>query len=97
MRAEQITFLAGSIAYHALVSLLPLLVLLVTVASTVGGTAETAVISFAGALLTPEAGGAFVSRLKSATTSRGVSIRGRRFPTPCGSETQTSSVLLLDR
>jgi YihY family inner membrane protein len=37
IRADQITFLAASLAYYAFVSLLPLLILALTVASVVGG------------------------------------------------------------
>jgi membrane protein len=38
-RAENVTFMAGSIAYHAFVSLLPLLVLVVVALESVGGSA----------------------------------------------------------
>ncbi|EMA54212.1 hypothetical protein C450_06762, partial [Halococcus salifodinae DSM 8989] len=36
LRTEKVTFMAGSIAYHAFVSMLPLLVLVLTIISTVG-------------------------------------------------------------
>ncbi|MFC6726112.1 YihY/virulence factor BrkB family protein, partial [Halobium palmae] len=56
-RVEKVTFLAGSIAYHAFVSLLPLFVLVLTVVSTVGDEALRAqFLDVVAAMVTPEAG-----------------------------------------
>jgi membrane protein len=77
LRAEKVTFMAGSIAYHAFVSMLPLLVLMLTVISTVGDQSlETAFISFAETVLTPSAGGILIGQLETAGTSTGLSILG---------------------
>jgi membrane protein len=75
-RAERITFMAGSIAYHAFVSLLPLLLLLLAVFSAVGGQLEESLIEFARTVLTPGAGEILVAELRRATDSTGVSILG---------------------
>lgn len=77
LRAEKITFMAGSIAYHAFVSMLPLLVLVLTVISTIGDRAlETAFVSFAETVLTPSTGGILIGQLETAGTSTGLSILG---------------------
>jgi membrane protein len=77
LRAEKVTFMAGSIAYHAFVSMLPLLVLVLTVISTVGDRSlETAFVSFAGTVLTPSTGGVLINQLETAGTSTGLSILG---------------------
>lgn len=77
LRAEKVTFMAGSIAYHAFVSMLPLLVLVLTIISTVGDRSlESAFISFAGTVLTPSTGGVLIEQLETAGTSTGFSILG---------------------
>ncbi|MFC6765603.1 hypothetical protein [Natrinema soli] len=54
IRVERITFMAGSIAYHAFVSLLPLLLVLLTAVSAVGGQQlEVALVSVTQAAFTP--------------------------------------------
>lgn len=74
-RTERVTFMAGSIAYYAFISLLPLLLLLLTVASTVGGrTLESGLVALAESVVTPGAGEALVSELRN--TSTGVSAFG---------------------
>lgn len=75
VRSERITFMAGSIAYNAFVSLLPLLVLLLTVLSLVGRTRlETDLIGMVGAAVTPGAAGVLVDELQH--TSTGASLLG---------------------
>jgi membrane protein len=77
VRAENVTFMAGSIAYHAFVSLLPLLLLLLTVASLVGDRSiEQAIIAVASAMLSQGAGDVLVSELRSSTGATGVSALG---------------------
>lgn len=77
LRTEKVTFMAGSIAYHAFVSMLPLLVLVLTIISTVGDRSlETAFVSFAETVLTPSTGGILIGQLESAGTSTGLSILG---------------------
>mgnify|MGYP002760713273 CR=1 FL=1 len=77
MRAEQLTFLAGSIAYHAFVSLLPLLLLLVLVLSALGDLAPTeAVLALIGAALTEGAADVLLSELRRASQSRQLSVFG---------------------
>lgn len=75
LRAEKVTFIAGSIAYHAFVSLLPLLVLVIAVLSTVGNPPEEAIVSLAGAVLTQDASEALLRQL-AAGASSGVSVLG---------------------
>ncbi|MGN8216569.1 YihY/virulence factor BrkB family protein [Halococcus sp. PRR34] len=77
LRTEKVTFMAGSIAYHAFVSMLPLLVLVLTIISTVGDRSlETAFVSFAERVLTPSTGGVLIGQLETAGTSTGLSILG---------------------
>jgi membrane protein len=74
-RVERITFMAGSIAYNAFVSLLPLLFLLLAVVSTVGsGQVEAQIIGLIQSAVTPGAGDVLVSELRHAST--GASILG---------------------
>lgn len=69
IRVERVTFMAGSIAYNAFVSLLPLLFLLLAIVSTVGdGQLEAALISIVQATVTPGAGEVLVSELRNAST-----------------------------
>jgi membrane protein len=77
MRVERITFLAGSVAYHAFVSILPLLLLVLLVVSAVGDRSlEAAVIAVARAAVTEGAADALVAELRRAGASRGVSAVG---------------------
>jgi membrane protein len=76
-RAENIPFLAASIAYHAFVSLLPLLVLSLTVASTVGNRAlADAILALTERVLTRGASDLLVAEVESATAGSGVSVVG---------------------
>ena len=75
VRTERITFMAGSIAYNAFVSLLPLLLLVLAVVSALGRPGlERGIIALARAALTPGAADALVAELRS--TSAGVSVLG---------------------
>jgi len=75
IRTERITFMAGSIAYHAFVSLLPLLLLVLAVVAALDRPEiERGIISLAAALLSPGAGDVLVTELRS--TSPGVSLLG---------------------
>ena len=75
IRTERITFMAGSIAYHAFVSLLPLLLLVLALVSALGRPGlERGIIDLARATLTPGAADALVAELRS--TSTGVSLLG---------------------
>ncbi|MHC3439143.1 YihY/virulence factor BrkB family protein [Natrialbaceae archaeon A-gly3] len=69
IRVERVTFMAGSIAYNAFVSLLPLLFLLLAIVSAVGdGQLEASLISIVQATVTPGAGEVLVSELKNTST-----------------------------
>ena len=75
IRTERITFMAGSIAYHAFVSLLPLLLLVLAVVAALDRPGiEQGIIALAAALLSPGAGDVLVAELRS--TSTGVSVLG---------------------
>jgi membrane protein len=77
MRVERVTFLAGSVAYHAFVSLLPLLLLVLAVVSAIGNTTlEQAFLDLARAVATRGAADALVAELRRASASSGVSILG---------------------
>ncbi|WP_049898243.1 YhjD/YihY/BrkB family envelope integrity protein [Halococcus agarilyticus] len=76
LRVEKVTFVAGSIAYHAFVSLLPFLLLVIAVLSAVGNPPEEAIVSLAGAVLTEDAGDALLRELDAAGASTGVSALG---------------------
>ncbi|MFC6824377.1 YhjD/YihY/BrkB family envelope integrity protein [Halopelagius fulvigenes] len=76
-RAEKLPFVAGSIAYHAFVSLLPLFLLLLVVVSAVGDQSlYESVVAAAGAVLTEGARDEFVSELTDAARSTSVSLFG---------------------
>lgn len=76
LRTEQVTFLAGSIAYHAFVSLLPAALLAVVILSTVGGGSQEAVTSLVAAAVTRGAAEALLRELERAGRSRGLSVAG---------------------
>jgi membrane protein len=76
-RAEKITFMAGSIAYHAFVSLLPLLVLLLIVVSSIGDrTLEQSLIAITQTILTPGADDVLVNEIKQVRQSTSLSLIG---------------------
>lgn len=78
IRAERVTFMAGSIAYNAFVSLLPLLLLLLAVASTVGSESlEATLLSITNAAVTPGAGEVLVQEVRNASAE--VSLIGIGF------------------
>lgn len=78
VRAEKLTFLAGSIAYHAFISILPLLLLVLAVLErTPSGGLRDAVFGVTEAVLTDEAGDVILQGLSEADTS--VSILGAAF------------------
>ena len=75
VRTERVTFMAGSIAYHAFVSLLPLLLLVLAVVAALDRPGiERGVVALAAALFSPGAGDVLVAELRSA--SPGVSLLG---------------------
>jgi membrane protein len=77
IRAERLTFMAGSIAYHAFVSLLPLLLLVLAVVARIGDRSlESAFEEFVGTVLTPGAAPIFLGELSEAGGSAGVSLFG---------------------
>lgn len=74
-KTERITFMAGSIAYNAFLSLLPFLFLLIAVAAAVGGSElEASVIGLTRSVATPGAGDVIVTELQNAST--GASVLG---------------------
>lgn len=75
IKVERITFMAGSIAYNAFVSLLPLLFLLLTLISFLGDQRlEDGFVQLTRALVTPDVADLVVSELQAAPT--GASIIG---------------------
>ena len=77
IRTEKLTFMAGSIAYHAFVSLLPLLVLLLIVFSSIGGESlEQSLISITQAILTPGTNDILIEELKHVQRSTSLSLLG---------------------
>lgn len=75
IRTERLTFMAGTIAYNAFLSLLPLLFVLLAIVSLIGGNElEADVISMAETLVTPGAAEIFVAELRNA--SIGASLVG---------------------
>jgi membrane protein len=77
IRAERLTFMAGSIAYHAFLSLLPLLLLLLAVLARIGDRSlQAAFEEFVATVLTPGAAPIFVGELTAAGGSAGVSLFG---------------------
>jgi membrane protein len=76
-RAERITFLAASIAYHAFISLLPLLLLLLLILTAVGADPiERNLLALVEGALTPGAAGVLLAELRAAGRSTGLSILG---------------------
>ncbi|WP_433631795.1 YihY/virulence factor BrkB family protein [Halomicrococcus sp. NG-SE-24] len=74
-RAENVTFMAASIAYHAFISLFPLLLLLLAVISAVGNLSlKQAFMQLAQTMLTPGASEVLVDELRRASASPGISI-----------------------
>jgi membrane protein len=77
IRTEKVTFLAGSIAYHAFVSILPLLLLLVLLLSALGDVAPTeAVFTLVSAAFTDNAADLLVGELRRTSRSRELSVVG---------------------
>lgn len=73
IQAERITFMAGTIAYNAFLSLLPLLFLLFAIVSAVGGSdLESSMVAFTQALVTPGVADIFVEELRHATAGASV-------------------------
>lgn len=76
-RAQQITFLAASVAYYAFVSLLPALLLLLVVATTVGGEAfADRVLSMTGEFLTPAGQETIAEAFENAAGRGGATVLG---------------------
>ncbi|WP_276279898.1 YihY/virulence factor BrkB family protein [Halorussus caseinilyticus] len=76
-REENVTFMAGSIAYYAFVSMLPLLLFALVVLSVVGNETFTASLAeTTEPFLTPYARGLVVESLDIATAQTGVSVVG---------------------
>ena len=75
-RVEQVTFLAGSVAYHAFVSLVPLLLLVLFLLSALGGLAPEAVFTLVGAALTDGAADVLLAELRRASRSQELSVVG---------------------
>lgn len=68
IRVERITFMAGSVAYNAFVSLLPLLILLLAIVSTVGNQQlESGLLSVVRSTVTPGAADVLVAELRNAS------------------------------
>jgi membrane protein len=77
VRTENLTFMAGSIAYHAFVSLLPLLVLLLVALESVGGgTLTEAVLLTVEAVFSPSGRDLVVDTVRRAATVSGTSVVG---------------------
>ena len=78
VRAEKLTFMAGSIAYHAFVSLLPLVLLLLIVVSRIENVAlQDSVVAVLAAVLSPGASSLLQEGITEAST--GVSLLGVAF------------------
>lgn len=78
IRVEKLTFVAGSIAYHAFLSILPLLLLMLTLVQRTQSVAlEDQMVSLMEAVLTPEASGVIQHGLSDADAS--VSLLGAAF------------------
>ena len=77
VQAQQLPFLAAAIAYYAFLSVVPLLVVAVVIASTVAGdTLATELVESLDEFLTPEAAGLLQSTLDDAPGRGGVTILG---------------------
>lgn len=75
IRVERVTFMAGSVAYNAFLSLLPLLFLLLALVSSIGSeTLEGSLVSITQTIITPGAGDIIIQELRQATVS--ISILG---------------------
>jgi len=76
-KRENISFMAGSIAYSAFVSLLPMILLALLVATIIGGQAfADRVIALTGQYLTPTAQGLVADSLSQASQQTGFSLLG---------------------
>jgi membrane protein len=77
VRDEQLTFLAAAIAYYAFVSIIPLLLVALAVASAVAGEAvATQVLTVVGEFLTPEATTLIEGALVSGAGRSGATVAG---------------------
>jgi membrane protein len=77
VRVENLPFMAGSIAYHAFVSLLPLLVLLVfAVSSLADATLTDRILTVVEVVVTPSGRGLVKDAIAAENPSRGVSLFG---------------------
>ena len=77
IRAENVTFIAGSIAYSAFVSLLPLLLFMLLLLSIVGDQSLTRnVVQTTGTFLAPNARNVLTDALSNASATTGASIVG---------------------
>lgn len=75
IRTERVTFLAGSVAYNAFLSILPLLLLVLAVVGSVGSEPlKDALVTVVQSAITPEAADVLVEELEEA--SLGISILG---------------------
>ncbi|MFC5972564.1 YihY/virulence factor BrkB family protein [Halomarina salina] len=75
-RVEKLTFMAGSIAYHAFVSLLPALVLLFAVSSTLGVSVQGGIEELTGTLLSQDVSRQLIDDITSTNQSTSLSIVG---------------------
>jgi len=76
-RDQHVTFMAGSIAYHAFVSMLPLLLFLLVALSTIGNEALTRRLTdLTGTFLTPYARRLLFDSLNAASALTGLSVVG---------------------
>lgn len=77
IREENVTFIAGSIAYSAFVSLLPLLLFMLLILSVVGNeTLATNAVEMTGSFLAPNARNVLLDALSNASAATGASIVG---------------------
>lgn len=76
-KADRVTFLAASIAYHAFISLLPLLFLLLLILTTIGlDPIEQNLLTLVEGVLTPGAAAVLLSELRTTGRSAGLSVLG---------------------
>lgn len=77
---KQLTFLAASVAYYAFVSLLPALLLLLVVSTTLGGVAlGEALVARTGDFLTPVGQSAIMGTIENAPSAGGVTLLSLAF------------------
>ncbi|WP_416840821.1 YihY/virulence factor BrkB family protein [Haloferax sp. DFSO52] len=77
VRAERLTFMAGSIAYGAFVSLLPLFLLVLAAVSALGGVGlRQSVITVMQSVLTPSAGAIIVAEVEASSQLTSLSLVG---------------------